>query len=198
MLKMPCNFMSPISIVFLLSIAMTQLANASDDLWDVLKEGGKVVLIRHAPVERGAENGDPLLRDPSCKSERNLSTEGKRNAALVGARFEEHQVPVSKVLHSPFCRTADTARIAFGEATSADYLSLLEILPPEKASLHTDELSQVIDTYAGDGNLVLVTHEPNISAVAFELLRHLDLLVIDPKGEAEFEELGVIRFSESE
>jgi hypothetical protein len=43
---------------------------------------------------------------------------------------------------------------------------------------------------------VLVTHEPNISAVSFEIVRHLDMVIFEPKGGADFEELGVIRFSQ--
>ena len=185
-------------IAFLLIIATTHNANASDNLWDVLKNGGKVVLMRHAPVERGSESGDPLLRDPSCKTERNLSDQGKRNAEVVGNRFRERNIPVSKVMHSPYCRTTDTAQIAFGKASPAEYLSLIEISGPDEAARQTETLNKVIGSFAGKGNLILVTHEPNISAVSFELIRHLDILVIDPKGEAEFEELGVIRFSESE
>lgn len=189
---------STVCIAFLLIIAMTHNANASDNLWDALKNGGKVVLMRHAPVERGTGSGNPLLRDPSCKSESNLSDQGKRNAEVVGNRFRERNIPVSKVMHSPYCRTTDTAQIAFGKAFPAEYLSLIEILGPDEAAQQTETLNKVIGSYAGNGNLILVTHEPNISAVSFELMRHLDILVIDPKGEGEFEELGVIRFSESE
>jgi hypothetical protein len=75
---------------------------------------------------------------------------------------------------------------------------LIDILTPGEAERQTVELSQVIGSYSGSGNLVLVTHEPNISVVSFELMNHLDLLVIQPKGGSEFEELGVIRFSEKE
>ena len=174
-------------------------ACASDDLWGILKEGGKVVLIRHAPVERGAESGNSLLRDPSCKKERNLSNQGKQSAELLGSRFREHKIPVSEVMHSPFCRTTDTAQILFPDkASPADYLSLIVNLSPDEAAQQSEILNKVIGSFAGKENLVLVTHEPNISAVSFELLKHLDMLVLDPKGGDEFEELGMIRFAESE
>ena len=196
MLKNYYNFISPVCIVFLLIITMMHSASASDALWDALKEGGKVVLMRHAPVERGTESGNPLLRDPSCKNERNLSSKGKQNAEAIGNRFRKHNVPVSKVLHSPFCRTTATAQLAFGRAYPVEYLSLLEILSPEEARQQTEKLNQFIGSYAGNDNLILVTHQPNINAVSFELMKHLDFLVIVPKGEGDFEELGVIRFIE--
>jgi phosphohistidine phosphatase SixA len=198
MLKINYSFTLPVCIVFLLVSVATHRVNASEDLWNALKQGGKVVLMRHAPVERGPESGNPLLRDPSCKHERNLSSQGRRNAEIVGGRFRQHEIPVSKVLHSPFCRTTDTANIAFDRTSPAEYLSLLEVLEPAQAAQQTAQLNQVIESYKAKGNLVLVTHEPNISAVSFELMKHLDILVIDPKGDGEYTELGVIRFSASE
>ena len=189
------NFTLSVCTGFLLTVMMTHVANASDDLWDVLKEGGKVVLMRHAPVEKGTESGNPLLRDPSCRNERNLSKQGRRNAEVVGRKFREKNIPVSKVMHSPFCRTTDTAHIAFGKASPAEYLSLIEILGPDEVEQQTEALNQVIGSFAGKGNLILVTHAPNINAVSFELMKHLDFLVIEPKGEGEYEELGTVIFA---
>jgi len=191
-----CSSLIRSFLVVFLAVSFVRCADASEDLWTALQEGRKVVLMRHAPVEGGADGGSPLVRDPSCKRERNLSDLGKRNAQEIGSRFAKHQVSVSQVLYSPFCRTAETAQLAFGEAGPASYLSLLEILTPDEAERQTLELSHVIGSYSGSGNLVLVTHEPNISVVSFELVKHLDLLIIAPKGGSEFEELGVIPFSE--
>ena len=179
-------------------LATTFAAEADDQLWDALAAGGKVVLMRHAPVERNPANGSPLTRDPSCNTELLLSEQGERAAAVVGERFRQRGVPVAKVLHSPYCRTTATAQIAFGDASPAEILSLLEVLGAEQANRQTQELSQVIDRFSGAGNLILVTHEPNINAVSFELMRHLDFLVIDPNGDDGYEELGVVRFSEAE
>jgi phosphohistidine phosphatase SixA len=171
-------------------------AAADQDLWAALSDGGKVILMRHAPVEAGAGAGDPMVRDPSCRSERNLSRHGRRQAREMANRFSERRIAVSQVFHSPFCRTSETARLAFGSASPADYLSLLEILDPEETEHQTLELTRVVGSYTGTGNLVLVTHEPNISAVSFELVKHLDMVILAPKGGADFEELGVIRFLE--
>lgn len=169
--------------------------SADQQLWDALAQGGKVVLIRHAQVVSGPDAGNPLLRDPSCVSERKLSTEGKQNAQALGREFSQRRIAIDEVRHSPYCRTTDTARLAFGEADAVPYLSLLEVLEAEAAQQQTQTLNQVIGSYAGKANLVLVTHEPNIRAVSFELMKHLDVLVIEPLGGADFEELGVIRFT---
>jgi phosphohistidine phosphatase SixA len=173
-------------------------ADSDETLWDALRSGGKVVLLRHAPIERGGGSVDPRLRDPSCRAEAQLSAQGRNDAKELGRRFREHQVPVSSVLHSPYCRTTDTATIAFGEALPAAFLSLIDGLPPDLAAEQNENLEQAIRNHAGDGTLVLVTHGPNVAAVSFELLRHLDALVLAPDGAGGFDEVGVLRFSGSD
>jgi len=125
---------------------------ADENVWAKLAEGGKVVLMRHSSVNRG--NG--LLRDPFCKQEPSLSNKGEREARIIGERFRKHQIQISEVRHSPFCRTSDTAKIAFGGGTPAQYLSLLEILSPDEAARQSKQLSQIIGSYNGTGNLILI------------------------------------------
>lgn len=179
-----------VTTVLVLGFSSAPPARADDALWARLAEGGKVVLMRHASVVDG---GDSLLRDPSCKGERKLSDQGRQQAKAVGERFRARKIPVEAVRHSPYCRTAETAQLAFGKGSEAAYLSLLEVLGAEEAAVQTAQLNQVIGAYAGKGNLVLVTHEPNIGAVSFEMVKPADFIVLQPKGGSEFEELGVIR-----
>ena len=177
---------------------VTGAAAADEALWTALAEGGKVVLMRHAPVDTGGDAGDPRTRDATCRAERNLSSAGRKAAQQLGQRFRDRAIPVGEVRHSPFCRTADTAELAFGTASPAPYLALLEALPGVEADAQTQALNGTIAGYRGAENLILVTHQPNISAVSFELLQHLDFLVLQPRGDDDYEELGVIRFLTSE
>lgn len=155
------------------------------------------MLMRHGAVKQGPGYGNSLVRDPSCKTERNLSSEGEHQARVIGERFRERNIPIHEVRHSPFCRTSDTARIAFGNGIPAEYLSLLEILGPKEAAAQTAQLNQTIGSYVGKGNLVLITHEPNINAISFETMGHADFLVLQPKGGDKFDELGVVSWNES-
>jgi phosphohistidine phosphatase SixA len=180
-----------------LGLSGMNAAFANDALWARLAEGGKVVLMRHASVVSGRGGGNSLLRDPSCKKERNLSDDGKLEAKTLGERFRARSIPIEAVRHSPYCRTADTASIGFGGGSEAGYLSLLEVLGAAEAAAQTAELNKAIGSYAGKGTLVLVTHEPNINAVSFEMMKPADFLVLQPKGGSEFEELGVVRFNEA-
>jgi hypothetical protein len=61
----------------------------------------------------------------------------------------------------------------------------------------TKQLNQIIGSYAGKENLILITHAPNINAVSFELIKQSDFLVLQPLGADKFEELGVVRWEAS-
>jgi phosphohistidine phosphatase SixA len=171
---------------------------ADNALWEALQAGGKVVLVRHAEIERGEGQPDPRVRDASCRTEAKLSAQGRQDAAELGRRFRAHGIAVSQVRHSPFCRTTETATIAFERATPAEFLALIEDMPAEEAAAQTHHLQQVIGAHDGPGALVLITHRPNIAAVSFELLDSLDALVLAPDGAGDYEELGVIRFADSD
>ena len=99
---------------------------ADEALWSALKAGGKVVLMRHAAVERGS--GRPLHLIPGCDGEMRLSMAGQRQAEEVGKAFRKRKIPVGNVLASPYCRTMETARVAFGSAKTSTVLHLLESL----------------------------------------------------------------------
>lgn len=182
------------SLLVLLGVGLpASVAAAEEAIWQQLAAGGRVVLMRHGEVKAGRGNGDSLARDPTCRRERNLSSTGEAQARRVGEAFRARGIAVVSVRHSPFCRTTDTARLAFGGGTPVDYLYLREVLGADGAAAQTRALSEVIGSFAGPGNLVLVTHEPNIAAVSFELMKPADLLVLQPRGGSDFEELGVIR-----
>ena len=179
-----------------LGLLCTTDSHADEQVWEQLAQGGKVILMRHAPTNRGRDQGNSLLRDASCKKERNLSAEGQRQARVIGERFRARNIPIAEVRHSPYCRTTDTARLAFGSGAAAEYLSLLEVLAAEDAALQTRQLSRIIGSYTGTGNLVLITHEPNINAVSFEMMKHSDFLVLQPGGGDEFDEIGIVSWSD--
>lgn len=172
-------------------LSSVSFSETDEIMWEKLKNGGLVVLMRHTSVK----NGDSLLRDPSCLEERNLSEKGKKEAARIGKMFATKAVSINQVLTSPYCRTTDTAEIAFGNSQPVEFLTLLEVLPQEQAEENTDQLTQIIGSYSGAGNLVLVTHAPNINAVSFEVVEMGAFVIFQPMGDYEFEEIGKINLA---
>ena len=103
--------------VFALVLAVLRLspAGAEDPVWDALRGGGLVMLIRHAATEPGL--GDPPgFRVEDCATQRNLSEAGRAEARLIGAAFRHRGIPVHRVLSSRWCRCLETGRLAFGRA----------------------------------------------------------------------------------
>lgn len=139
-------------------------AHADDSLWAALRQGGHVLLMRHAATEPGI--GDPpQFRLNDCRTQRNLSVEGKTQAARVGRLFTERGVTISTVLSSRWCRCLDTARLAFGQVTPDPALDSFFGDRGSQADPQTAAVRARMRDFRGPGNLVLVTHQVNITAL---------------------------------
>jgi broad specificity phosphatase PhoE len=166
-------------------------AQASDELWELLRKGGQVVMIRHALTEAGV--GDPQgFRLSDCSTQRNLSEEGRAHAKRIGEAFRLHRVPVDEVLASPWCRCVETASLAFGKADLLPALSNL-FGRSENRERQVEELTRLIGTPRTGGNLVLVTHGSTILALTRIPVSMGEIMVITPRGDGRFALAG--RFS---
>jgi len=163
---------------------------ASEALWDLLKAGGQVVLLRHTTTTPGV--GDPPgFRVEDCASQRNLSEQGREEARRIGAAFRARGIPVGRVLSSRFCRCLETARLAFGRA---------EPHPPLDNLFHDrsrePERAAAIRALAGErqtlGDAILVTHGINIAAAIGISPAQGEMIVITPRGHGTFEVRGRI------
>ena len=77
-------------------------------LWDQLRRGGNVILIRHGSTLPGP--GDPPgFRLDDCSTQRNLSDAGRDEARRIGERLKRERVPIGEVYTSPWCRCRETA-----------------------------------------------------------------------------------------
>lgn len=178
-----------IAAAALLAMFTVTPAHANEALWSALKQGGKVVLIRHAAVDRGS--GNPTLHTPGdCSKESNLSKLGRGQAKRVGEMFRIRGIFTGDVLASPYCRTMDTARMAFGSVKPSEALRLIEGIGAQEVERINAQAMKLIGGYQGKANLILVTHQPNIEAIALESLENTGMLVLQPKGGEEFDVLG--------
>ena len=163
-------------------------AQANDSLWSLLREGGHAVLIRHAATEPGL--GDPPnFRLGDCATQRNLSAEGRAEARRLGAAFRERKVPVERVLSSAWCRCQDTARLAFGEyevwAPLNSFFADSSRGPPQ-----TRALLERLAGMPARSNLVLVTHQVNITAATGVFPASGEMVVVRPGGREGVEVVG--------
>lgn len=159
-------------ILWLLSLG----AAAEEAIWEQLRSGGHVLLMRHAQTEPGI--GDPpgfSLAD--CKTQRNLSDEGRAQAIRTGETFRNRGIALSEVRTSAWCRCIDTARLAFGNATVwAALNSFFEA--PERKDAQTAEVRAGMRNVKPPRNLMLVTHQVNITALTGEPVASGEIVVV--------------------
>jgi phosphohistidine phosphatase SixA len=142
-----------------------------------LRDGGYVVLFRHAATDTGMDTTDDLS---DCSRQRNLNGEGRRQSREIGRAFERLDIPVGRVLASPFCRTRDTARIAFGRVQPSRALLSVEFFPSPRQARRKG-LRPLLEAPPRDGtNTVLVSHGSAIFEATEREPEEGEAVIVDP------------------
>ncbi|WP_155592840.1 histidine phosphatase family protein [Lysinibacillus cavernae] len=85
------------------------------DLLALLREGRLILYARHGTATVGVDRA--YMTFQSCRNQRNLSEYGRREAVYFGQIMRYWQIPIlSSITASSFCRTIETARLAFPNA----------------------------------------------------------------------------------
>src|SRR5262245_65452158 len=82
---------------------------------DALRKGGYVLYFRHAATDM-SKNDAGMKSFDDCPTQRNLVDRGRDDARAIGAAIKTLGIPIGKVRASPYCRTVETAELAFGRA----------------------------------------------------------------------------------
>lgn len=170
-----------VPFLFAFACAPAAWAAGQEEIWQALQKGGHVVLIRHAITESGI--GDPPeFKLEDCRTQRNLSAQGRSDATRIGEAFRRRGVPIAEVLSSRWCRCLDTARLAFGKATPAPMLDSMfnDRKKPEEEKLK--EFRAAVAKPPANGNLVMVTHQFNIQAFADVSPTSGEMVVLKPES----------------
>ena len=153
-----------ILILIFISLTTSIKADLNKKLIEKLDEGGKIIFIRHAYAPGGGDPNNFNLSD--CSTQRNLSKEGREQAKLIGKFFKENHIKIDRVLSSEWCRCKETAKIAFKDFTTSNFLnSFYDPLYQKNKNKQIKELNNYIETLKTNGNLILVTHYVLISEV---------------------------------
>jgi broad specificity phosphatase PhoE len=167
-------------------LAQAQQANA--DFWKLLREGGNLLLMRHAQTVPGI--GDPpSFRLGDCSTQRNLSDAGREQARRVAAAFLREGVQPDEVRASAWCRCVETAELAFGRHTV--WAPINSFFQQGDNANQTREVLQALHTLKPPRNLVLVTHQVNISALTGTFTAMGEMLLTRP-GQIGSERLSLL------
>lgn len=131
-----------------------------------LRQGGHVLLIRHAATVPGT--GDPPgFRLDECATQRNLSDAGRAEARRLGEHLRAAAIPVAEVRSSAWCRSLDTARLAFEPDLAVQHWAPLDSFfrGQGDGDAQTRAARAEVARVPGDANWVWVTHQVNITAL---------------------------------
>ena len=153
-----------IKILVLFCFIFSNPASSEENIINFLKEGKKLIFIRHA---HAPGNGDPEnfnLKD--CLSQRNLNQKGINQSKKIGLFFTKNKIQIDKVLSSEWCRCKDTAKYAFNSYNTFYALnSFYDEKFAKNKTKQIKDLKKYISNWNSEKNLVLITHFVVISEI---------------------------------
>jgi broad specificity phosphatase PhoE len=147
--------------------------------------------MRHAATT--IAGADPKgFRLDDCRTQLNLSDEGRAQARRAGERIADEKVPISRVYTSPWCRCHETGLLAFGRAEDWEPLGTF-FYEPTREEDFTRRVKARIGNYSAremGGNVVMITHNTNIAALTKLSVATGEIVVLRPDGCCGFKVVG--------
>ena len=165
--------------------------SANPKLASAMQRGGLVLVIRHAATDMSKPNQDPVVLS-DCRTQRNLNAQGRADARTIGTGVRRLRLRIGNVLTSPFCRTKETARLAFGRfRISQPLLNTIASEHDDRWRRQIRAARRLLGTQPAPGTLtVLVTHGIVVSDVTGQTLDEGETLVFRPLGSSRFRLVG--------
>jgi phosphohistidine phosphatase SixA len=143
--------------------AMAGQTLSSEELAGRLRQGGYVLVMRHASSPREAPSKEVANAD-NTKLERQLDEAGRRNATAMGEAIRALRIPIGMVLTSPTYRAMETVRLARLDSPAAvnelgDGGQSMQGITESQAAWLRARVTEAPRA----GNTILVTHQPNLS-----------------------------------
>ena len=156
-----------------------------------------MLYIRHTSTDF-SKNDASMASFEDCANQRPLTDKGREEARAIAGHLKRLGIPIGRVYASPYCRTVETAMLAFGKAEktsearggpvraddSSRYLGLKKILgeKPEPG------LNSAISSH---GN-------PYMAVIGGPYLAEGEIAVVRPGGKPGFETVARIRLGDWE
>jgi len=146
----------------------------------LLREGGNVVVVRHAKTDMLAKDAGLGDFADCCNWQRHLSPMGREASLETGEAIRLLGIPVDEVWSSPYCRCMETARLAFGRADAV--VALAPSSSPGQGMREAGAaLSAILVTGARPGrNGFVVAHIFNAQGALGEIPEEGEAFVVRP------------------
>ena len=163
----------------------------ADELWDALKSGNHLVLMRHSLAPG---YGDPANFDvKECRTQRNLNEVGRQQSIDIGDLFRSNGIDKAIVLSSQWCRCLATANLLnLGNVSELPFLnSFFENFDREQSQ--TNKTIQWIRNASLSIPTILVSHQVNIAALTGHSARSGEIVFVRKSTDGQIEVIGSIQ-----
>ena len=156
--------MKKLILIFSFLLFQLNYSFANDKVIESLKEGGKLIFIRHALAPG---NGDPENFElQNCSTQRNLNEIGIQQSKKIGLIFKKNEIKIDNIYSSEWCRCKDTAKYAFDDFETFDALnSFYDKRFAANEDKQIKDFYEFIDSIDSKNNIVFVTHYVVIGAI---------------------------------
>jgi Histidine phosphatase superfamily (branch 1) len=165
---------------------------SSQQLVAELRKGGYILYVRH-PSTDSSRNDNDMSSYEDCASQRNLTDTGRDEARAIGAQIKRLGIPIGTVYASPYCRTVETAILAFGRAEKTQDVRGGPVKPDDRKPY--DALKKLLATPPARGRNNVVSGHGNPFYLLFGAphLAEGEIAVIRPGARDGYEVVARIR-----
>ena len=163
---------------FTVGVLACVLAHASE-LSEKLQSPDHVLLMRHTLAPGIGDPDNYKLSD--CQSQRNLSAEGRQQAAYTGQWLKQQGVSQAEVYSSPWCRCFDTASLLHKGSVKKEVALGSFFDDMSQTKKQTEDLAKLIQTERNKypkSPIIMVTHHVNIESFTGKILNSGDMILV--------------------
>ena len=151
-------------IVIFIFLTTSIKADLNKNLINQLKDGEKLIFIRHAYAPGSGDPKNFNLYD--CSTQRNLSDTGRQQSKNIGKIFFKNNIKIKKIYSSEWCRCKETALLAFKKFETMKFLnSFYSAKFAKNRKKQLKEFEDFINNWNKEGNLIFITHYVFISEI---------------------------------
>ena len=160
-----------------------------------LRKGGYVLFIRHTSTDF-SKNDSRMTSFEDCANQRPLTDQGREEARAIAGHLKRLGIPIGTVYASPYCRTVETAMLAFGKAEKTNQArgGPLKSDDPRRY----DALRTLLAGAPAPGatNVISSHGNPYYGVFGPPYLAEGEIAVVRPGGPARFETVARIRLTD--
>ena len=166
---------------------MERRQNLNTTLLNALRNGGFILYARHGEATVGSDLAN--LNFQNCLTQRNLSELGRRQAIYYGEILRYLRIPFEiPVSSSPYCRTIETAQLAFGSDNVqinpfwVEINRLSENLPSNDRQIILSNLQSILEYIPDNGRNKMIVDHIFPAKVGLGPIPYMGTVIIKPKG----------------